>query len=207
MKRFFFKTSIRRWHKEFAQQSTKLPYLWNFSLLQLGASWELITSKSPQSRENMHKWSADFFFLCRAKKLSSAIKQQAWEDDPGRVLQQLKGVGDTNAQKLLKSNLTFNELQTRNASQIDFLMGKQNSSFGSSLLEELSDIPLLHIEMNACGGSSSSVCSKVQVFQRLSPTTPAIIKRLYSLCFLLYVRIQYWIALAALNPSWFEINS
>ena len=40
----------------------------------------------------------------RAKKLSSAIKQQALEDDPCRVLQQLKGVGETKSSALQSNN-------------------------------------------------------------------------------------------------------
>ena len=75
--------------------------------------------------------------------MNSAIKQQAWEDDPCRVLRQLSGVGEVISQKLLKNGLSIRELPSRSGSQIDFILGKQNSSFGSSLLEVLSDVPVL----------------------------------------------------------------
>jgi hypothetical protein len=100
--------------------------------------------------------------LCRAKKLNSAIKQQAWEDDSCRVLRQLNGVGEVFSQKLLKNGLSIKELQTRSASQIDYVLGKQNSSFGSSVLEELSNVPVLTLAMKPATLVAGNL-SKVQV--------------------------------------------
>jgi hypothetical protein len=101
--------------------------------------------------------------LGRAKKLQNAIKMQTWEDDPCRILQQLKGIGETSAQKLVKNNLPFNDIITRNAAQIDFIMGKQNSSFGSTLLEEISDIPVFQIQMKRSDGQKSGSTLRVSV--------------------------------------------
>ena len=104
----------------------------------------------------------NFSWYLRAKKLNSAIKQQAWEDDSCRVLRQLNGVGEVISQKLIKNGLTIKDLQTRSASQIDYVLGKQNSSFGSSLLEELSDVPVLTLAMRPALLVAGKL-SKVQV--------------------------------------------
>jgi hypothetical protein len=104
----------------------------------------------------------NFSWYLRAKKLNSAIKQQAWEDDSCRVLRQLNGVGEVISQKLIKNGLTIKDLQTRSASQIDYVLGKQNSSFGSSLLEELSNVPVLTLAMRPALLVAGKL-SKVQV--------------------------------------------
>jgi hypothetical protein len=106
----------------------------------------------------------NFSWYLRAKKLNSAIKQQAWEDDACRVLRQLNGVGEVISQKLIKNGLTIKDLQTRSASQIDYVLGKQNSSFGSSLLGELSDVPVLTLAIKPALLVAGKL-SKVQVHE------------------------------------------
>jgi hypothetical protein len=121
--------------------------------------------------------------------LNSAIKQQAWEDDSCRVLRQLNGVGEVISQKLLKNGLSIKELQTRSASQIDYILGKQNSSFGSSLLEELRDVPVLTLVMKP-GSLVAGKLSKVQVYTQILNTFNC---KLFckSTC-LTYLHLSYW---------------
>lgn len=75
-------------------------------------------------------------------------------------------MGETSAQKLLKSNLSLNDLPLKSASQIDLVMGRQNSAFGSSILDEISDVPVFQIELSLLlptGLNPKNTLSKVLV--------------------------------------------
>ena len=114
-----------------------------------------------------------FSTAARAVKLCQGIKGRAWEDDKsGRLLRQLKGVGDSTSKKLVSASVVnLNDMSKLSVPKLEAIVGKQLSA---KVFEELSKVPSYQIdtELDSPKPNSFDVRIKLRIRSTHSPETP-----------------------------------
>jgi hypothetical protein len=98
-------------------------------------------------------------------KLYQAIKGRAWEDDnSGKLFQQLRGIGDISAKKILSAGISdLIQLEQTSASRIGALLGKQANNFGAGGIEDLRKVPLFQVSLDVVEENFATVKIKIAV--------------------------------------------